>query len=364
MSSSPLSLSKPQSLSLDPRRVALAADPFEPQNMAELYKFAETVAQTPFCPKDFQGKPDTCFIAMVYGKGLGLSALQALQGVCVINGKPSVYGNTFWAVIVSHPDFVDYTEDLSDPNAAKIVLTRRGRTPWSGKFDKADATTAKLLDKDGVWKQHPQNQMLWRVRHRGADALFPDAMKGIIPREVALDYIEGEVIHQDVPDAKPRPASVQAALEAAKKVNETRESAKAMTFSEAVKPTVAVAEEESPAQENPDPPIGKGNEANLLYAAWRGRQRNPDQVREWISKTFGCETSWGIPRSGFLRAATYFDSAPEGYVPISDDETDVREAYESLGMSLLDQLEMARAFKNDWSKIKTELNRRADAGEL
>lgn len=207
---SSLSVISQQSLSTDPRRVALAQDPFEPQSMPDLMEFARCVAGTDFAPKGFQGKPEACFIAMIYGRGLGLGALQALQGIAVINGKPSVYGDTFWAVICSHPEFVDCEEDVTD-DRAEIVLTRRNRKPWTGGFSMAEAKLAKLTDKDGPWKQYPKGQLLWRARHRGAVALFSDALKGILPREVALDYVDGEIV---APKTEAPAISAQAATSA------------------------------------------------------------------------------------------------------------------------------------------------------
>jgi hypothetical protein len=180
---------------IDPRRAALSVDPFEPQTMSELEKFANIVSNTDFAPKEFQNKPEACFIAMLYGKSLGLGALQALQGVCVINGKPSVYGDTFWAVILSHPDFEDCQEELGKDYAG-ITLKRRGRSAWTGKFTFDDAKTAKLLGKAGPWTEYPVNQCLFRVRHRAASAIFADALKGILPREIAMDYIEGEPVRR------------------------------------------------------------------------------------------------------------------------------------------------------------------------
>ncbi len=197
-----------EAVTIDPRRTALSVDPFEPQSMADLYKFAETVSRTPFCPKEFQGKADDAFIAMLYGKSLGLAALQALQGIGVINGKPATYGETFWAVIISHPDFVDCEEDPREDQAT-VILSRRNRKPYTAIFTMAEAQTAGLKGKAGPWTNYPKGQMLWRARHRAATALFADAIKGILPREIAMDYIDGEVVtSQPVaasPAAKPEP---------------------------------------------------------------------------------------------------------------------------------------------------------------
>ena len=194
---------------IDPRRAALAADPFEPQSMEELYKFAGVVSGTEFCPKDFRGKPDACFVAMVYGKSLGVGALQSIQNIAVINGRPSIWGDLFWALITSHPDFVDAQEDVDDTRA-EIVLTRRNRSPKRAAFSMKDAEVAGLATKSGPWTQYPKGQMMWRARHIAASALFADALKGIAPREVTQDYIEGEIVQRDPPPAAQQLSSAAA----------------------------------------------------------------------------------------------------------------------------------------------------------
>lgn len=168
------------------RRQEAAVDPFEPQDWQGLLALAKMVAATPFAPKDFQGKPEYCAIAMMYGKQLGISGLQAIQNICVINGRPSVYGDAFWAIIISHPEFEDCIEESTDTQA-KVVLKRRGRSPKEVTFTQQDAQKATLWGKPGPWTQYPKLMMLWRARTIAARALFADALKGITSNYEAED---------------------------------------------------------------------------------------------------------------------------------------------------------------------------------
>jgi len=177
----------------DSRRAALSVDPFEPQSMEELYKFANLVSATDFAPKDFRGKPDSCFVAMVYGRNLGVGALQSVQNIAVINGHPSVYGTLYWAIIISHPEFEDCVEDV-DEEKATVTLKRKERSPKTATFTWKDAQAAGLASKTDTWGKYRKDMLLWRARHKAGDALFADALKGIAPREVVQDYIEGEVV--------------------------------------------------------------------------------------------------------------------------------------------------------------------------
>lgn len=70
-----------------------------PTNMGEAIQFAEMVAVSKFCPKDFVGKPADILVAVQWASEVGLSPFTAMQNMAVINGKPSLYGDGLLAVI-------------------------------------------------------------------------------------------------------------------------------------------------------------------------------------------------------------------------------------------------------------------------
>ena len=62
----------------------------QPQTMDEAMKFSEVISKSGLVPKEYQGKPANCLVAIQWGMELGLAPLQALQNIAVINGKPSL----------------------------------------------------------------------------------------------------------------------------------------------------------------------------------------------------------------------------------------------------------------------------------
>jgi hypothetical protein len=160
--------------------------------MDEAIRFAELVAQSELAPKDYRGKPSNIIVAIQLGKELGVAPMQALQGIAVINGRPSVWGDLMWALVTSHPQFEDCIEEVTETEA-KVTLKRRGRSPVTVTFTQADAVRAGLWAKQGPWTQYPKRQMLWRARTFAARDLFPDALKGMVSAEEATDY-EGPTI--------------------------------------------------------------------------------------------------------------------------------------------------------------------------
>jgi hypothetical protein len=164
----------------------------EPNTLAEAKEFAELASKSDLVPKDYKGNAFNVLIAIQFGKELGVQPMQALQGIAVINGRPSVWGDLMLAIVMAHPDFEDIEEDdLADikaNNKAVCIVHRRGRKPVKRTFSMEDAKLAKLWDKDGPWKNYPSRMMQMRARGFAVRDAFPDAMRGLVSAEEAGDY--------------------------------------------------------------------------------------------------------------------------------------------------------------------------------
>jgi hypothetical protein len=64
-----------------------------PTNFDQLTIFAAMAARSGLVPKDYAGKAEAIMIAVQLGSELGLSPMQSLQSVAVINGRPGVWGD-------------------------------------------------------------------------------------------------------------------------------------------------------------------------------------------------------------------------------------------------------------------------------
>ncbi|HHH2239778.1 TPA: hypothetical protein ACPZUV_004417, partial [Yersinia enterocolitica] len=72
-----------------------------PQNFEQAQRFAEAIAGSQFAPSNYRGKPNDVLIAMQMGAELGFQPMQSVQGIAVINGRPSVWGDALRALILS-----------------------------------------------------------------------------------------------------------------------------------------------------------------------------------------------------------------------------------------------------------------------
>ena len=189
-----------------PRGLALST--FE-----DAFRFAGLVAKSEFAPKDFRGKPESCMLAIQHGAELGLSPMQSLQSIAVVNGRPSVYGDTALAVCKGSPvcEWVRETiEGDGDSMVAVCQAKRRGDAqPVESRFGVAEAKKAGLWAKGGPWSQYPRRMLQMRARGFALRDAFPDILRGLVTAEEAQDYpTEPETVSV----SQPTPQKPQAAV--------------------------------------------------------------------------------------------------------------------------------------------------------
>jgi hypothetical protein len=176
--------------------------------MADAMKFGEMVANSDFAPKDFRGKPASCVLAIQAGAEIGLSPMQALQSIAVINGRPTIWGDAALALVQASPVCEYVTEEIEegkDGEALVAICTAKRRgypKPTVSRFSVADAKKAGLWGKTGPWTQYPKRMLQLRARGFALRDAFPDVLKGLVTAEEAQDYPTPEVT---ITQARPTP---------------------------------------------------------------------------------------------------------------------------------------------------------------
>jgi len=147
------------------------------------------IAKASFCPKDFRGKPEEVLCAIQYGMEIGLSPMQAIQSIAVINGKPSIYGDGLIGLCLSFSECEYINEHFDEKTMTAVCkVKRKGRPEVVSIFSKEKAINAKLWGKDGPWKTYPERMLQMRARGFALRDAFADRLKGIITAEEARDY--------------------------------------------------------------------------------------------------------------------------------------------------------------------------------
>jgi len=164
-----------------------------PTNISEAMEYSKMIASSCFCPATMKGKPGDILVAMQLGAEIGLSPMQALQNIAVINGKPCVYGDAALAVVISSPNYISHKEwfegSIAEGNlTAFCSVLRRNSEEYIKSFSMEEAKKAGLWTKAGVWQQYPTRMLQMRARSFAIRDKFADALRGINIREEVEDY--------------------------------------------------------------------------------------------------------------------------------------------------------------------------------
>lgn len=147
------------------------------------------------------------------GREIGISTAAALNGLHIIEGKPSIAPKLAWAMIQNHPEFENYTENrLTDAQGDfygwDITLKRKNGIQAIRRFTMDDARRITqggktLADKDN-WRNYAEDMCYWRTQARVHSAVFPDVAMGMNRSdELGADITpDGDVIIDVTPKQK------------------------------------------------------------------------------------------------------------------------------------------------------------------
>lgn len=194
-------------------------NPIAPRDFGDVVKFAKIAADSGMVPAAFRGNPGAIVVAIQWGYEVGLSPAQALQSICVINGRPSLWGDGALAVVKSSPlcqEIREWLETDGDVTTAWCEALRVGKEPVRRSFSTLDAKAAGLLEKSGPWQQYRPRMLQMRARSYAMRDQFPDVLRGLGIVEEAQDYqpIEREAIAKPAqpPAGQDKLAGIETAL--------------------------------------------------------------------------------------------------------------------------------------------------------
>lgn len=214
-----------------------------PRNMEQMMQLAEILSKSTMVPKDFQGNPGNAYIAMQWGMSLGLDAIQAVQGIAVINGRPSMWGDTLLA-LVQGSGLLEYIHEDPTEDGCTCVVKRKGQPELTRTFTKQDAITAKLWNKKGYngqdtpWITYPKRMMQMRARAFALRDAFADVLRGLSVAEEQQDAIHVEIIEDSSQPATSKTAGLLGKIKARKELEAPQQiepAAELVTHSEPLK---------------------------------------------------------------------------------------------------------------------------------
>ena len=181
-----------------------------PTTVKEGMELAAWIAKSDLAPKDYKDKPGNVLIAMQMGLEVGLSPMQAIQNIAVINGRPSIWGDSMLALCQNHRDFESIDENESTLEHGVCIVKRRGMEPQRRVFTVDDAKKAGLWGKQGPWQTAPARMLKLRARAFALRDTFADALRGLQSAEEQRDIVETTAVTMPERTKLPAPAPVDA----------------------------------------------------------------------------------------------------------------------------------------------------------
>ena len=149
---------------------------------------AKLLADSSILPDSYKRQPSNLLWAMELAEALDVSLAQAITGISVIQGKPTMSAEMMRALVLRAGHRFTVT-DMTD-QAVTVTVARK---EWPDDvqqftFTMADAQHAGLA-KSATYQKHPKAMLLARATSMACRAVFPDVVSGMgyTPDEIGQD---------------------------------------------------------------------------------------------------------------------------------------------------------------------------------
>lgn len=214
----PVQQQPPQQQPAQQAATTLARQPIEPNDLNEIMAFAQIALKSNYFGVR---SVEEVAVRILYGRELGLSVIQSMMGLTMIQGRLTISAGTI-AARVKQSGKYDYKMVRWDNQACELQFYENGKLIPNGRsiFTMQDARSAQLVKQGSAWEKYTKAMLFSRALTQGVRAFAPDIFLGPVytPDEVAetdpididLSTIEntgGEMIEEAelVEEAKPTP---------------------------------------------------------------------------------------------------------------------------------------------------------------
>jgi hypothetical protein len=177
--------------------------PIIPQDFDQAWRMAQLIAASGTAPKSYRSdsgrgpiQVEMVCVAIMAGLEVGLPPLSAVQGIAVINGIPTIYGDARDGLVAASGLLEDMKEEMTLDDdglfeTATCTIWRAGRkTPISQTITRPQAARAGWLKKAGPWTENPNRMAQQRAKGWASRDAFPDVLKGLTNYDEVMDMLD------------------------------------------------------------------------------------------------------------------------------------------------------------------------------
>ena len=167
------------------------------QAMGNAMKIAEAMCSTDMVPKQYKNKPADGAAAILYGAELGLNAIQSLQQIMVINGKPGIETRTAVALLKKHGYEVRTVETSDKAVTVEGIGTNGEHEVSTWTIERAETAG---YTSNALYKKIPQQMLYAKAAMEVARKIAPHVLSGIAysVEELRLEPVKAQATRMDV----------------------------------------------------------------------------------------------------------------------------------------------------------------------
>jgi hypothetical protein len=159
-----------------------SAKTFEPGSIAEAMQVARALVESRMFPNIRSA--EAAFAVIATGREIGLSMMQSLRGIHVIESKPTLSADAMAGLVKSRRDVCKFFRMVESSEKLAVYETHRvgEPSPTRMQFSIEDAARAGVMGKDN-WKKYPAAMLRARCITALVRAVYPDVLMGIYDRD-------------------------------------------------------------------------------------------------------------------------------------------------------------------------------------
>lgn len=172
-----------------------------PKNLEESERLSTTLSKSMLLPNGLTGKPSDVLAVVLTGAELGLAPMQAIRGIQIIKGKPTLSADTMGALCKRRRDVCEYLVLKASTAEKAVYETKRvgDPEPTRQEFTIEDARVAGLAGQDN-YRKHPKAMLRARCLSAICRTVYPDVVMGLYdPEELGASNTD------IAPDPAPQP---------------------------------------------------------------------------------------------------------------------------------------------------------------
>lgn len=179
--------------------------PFHPRDTAEMFRYAQFLANSNLIPRALYKQPNDILVVLLKGQDLGLTPMQSISGINVIDGKAEVGALMMVSMIRKSGMCEQWRLVFSDATRAVYTTKRRGDDEATTfEYTIEEAEQANLTRKGGTpekvarspWNTQRRTMLRRRCQSFLAREVYPDICAGLYDhdelreiRELEMDLI-------------------------------------------------------------------------------------------------------------------------------------------------------------------------------